>query len=384
MRNACKTFAVLSIAFGLLFACATRARADATDEHLISARAGIVNLVSGDAMVRRAGSDVWLTLRAKDELQSGDAVRTGAGGRVEVLLNPGSYLRLGESSEFELTDASLDTLRIKLAKGSAVVEAAGFDDGFAINATAPQTQIALVRSGIYRFNVTPSGATELFVRKGRAVVGAERATVKEGMVARVGASGAVELAKFDKKDRDALDLWSRDRAEEIARANRALQVRQLNARLASYNTPYFGSAFAGVWLWNAAGCYTFLPFIPGWSSPYGFGFTAWMFWPAEALWGCGCEPRHFRVYLPQRTFAGPTADTSARVTPTTTDAKPPKTSDARGGEPFKGYPGSGGGSLKPPSGDFTRPVVNTSPSAGAVVHTVPSTGAPKGTSPRDN
>src|ERR671937_875008 len=71
------------------------ARAQSRDAHFISARAGVVNYVSGDA------------------------VRTGADGRVEVLLNPGSYFRAGASTEFELTDASLDNLRLRLARGAA-------------------------------------------------------------------------------------------------------------------------------------------------------------------------------------------------------------------------------------------------------------------------
>ncbi|MCA1815635.1 MAG: FecR family protein [Acidobacteria bacterium] len=391
MRNACKTLAGLSLTFGLLFVCASHARADITDDHLISARAGIVNLVSGDAMLRRAGESVWLTLRVKDELKSGDAVRTGAGARVEVLLNPGSYLRLGDSSEFELTDASLDSLRIKLAKGGAVVEAAGFDDsGFTITVNTPQTQVSVVRAGVYRFDVTPLNTTELRVQKGRALVGGGRVLVKEGMAARVGASGAVEVAKFDKKDRDALDLWSRDRAEEVARVNRALELRTLNARLASfaYGNPYFGSSFGGVWLWGSS-CYTFMPFVMGFSSPYGFGYPAWMFWPAEALYGCGCEPRYyggayFRRF-PRPTFSagGNTMSNTTTTTGTQIAPKPAKTTSPGGGDYSKPSPG-GGGSFKPPS-DFSRPVFNTSPaSPSPATHASPSTTAPKGTSPRDN
>lgn len=386
LKNACKTFASLTLTLAFVIACATHARAGITDDHLISARAGGVNFVAGEVSVKRAGRDAWQTLSTADELKSGDAVRTGADGRAEILLNPGSYLRLGESSEFELTDATLDHLRLKLARGNAIVEAAGFDDAdFAIALDTPQTQIAIVRAGIYRVNVASSNATELFVRKGRALVGRERTTVKEGTSARVGASGAVEVAKLDKNDRDALDVWSKARAEELARVNRKLQLRQLNAQLASFNSyaPYYGSGFAGLWLWGGS-CYTFMPFVVGWASPYGFGYPAWMYWPSEALDGCGCQPRYYNpAFLHRRllTLTPPTQTQSANATQNA--AKPQKTSYTSG-EPVKVSPGGGGGSsLKPPA-DFARPIVNTPPaSASPVVHTTPASTA-KGTSPRDN
>jgi hypothetical protein len=382
MKNACKTFATFTLTLGFVFACAAHARAGIPDDRLISARAGGVNFVAGEVSLKRAGRNSWQQLSTADELKSGDAVRTGADGRAEILLNPGSYLRLGESSECELTDATLDHLRLKLARGGAVVEAAGFDDAdFAIALDTPQTQVAIVRSGVYRLNVASSNATELVVRKGRALVGRERATVKEGMAARVGANGVVEIAKLDKNGRDALDAWSKDRAEEIARVNRRLQVPQLNARLSSFgfNNPYFGSNFGGVWLWGG-GCYTYLPFVSGWSSPYGFMYPAWMFWPSELLDACHCQPRHFNNTVLVHSAQTMTPAQSANMTSNT--AKSPKTSFA-GTDPVKVSPGGGSGSLKPPA-DYARPIVNNPPaSASPVSHATPASAA-KGTSPRDN
>src|SRR5436190_15026910 len=84
----------------------------------ISAKAGGVNTVAGQVWVKRAGQTTEQRLTSEDELASGDVVNTGVWARVEILLNPGSYLRLGENSEFELVDSSLDNLRLKLIKGS--------------------------------------------------------------------------------------------------------------------------------------------------------------------------------------------------------------------------------------------------------------------------
>ena len=73
----------------------------------ISAQAGGVNAVSGQVMVKRQGHEPKL-ITSQDDLISGDIVITHAGSQAEILLNPGTYLRLAENSEFVLVDNSLD------------------------------------------------------------------------------------------------------------------------------------------------------------------------------------------------------------------------------------------------------------------------------------
>lgn len=258
----------------------TVARAQNREEHFISARAGGVNFVSGDVKARRADEADWQRLTMKEDLKTGDAVRTGADGRVEVLLNPGSYFRAGEASEFEMVDASLDNLRLRLARGSAVVEAVGYDQlGLDIAVATPQAHVHIVRTGVYRFRVTPEGVTEVAVYKGRVRIGEGEAAgvTKGGHVVRIGAGG-VETAKLDKHDRDALDQWSRDRGKELAKLNEKLASRQMNSLIArnGFRSIFSqGFSFGGVWAFNPGlSCYTFLPFYYGWSSPYGYGYNS--------------------------------------------------------------------------------------------------------------
>src|SRR3979409_1069668 len=63
----------------------------------ISARAGGVNSVLGRVMVTRQGQAAQL-LTDQDNLSAGDSVTTGQASQTEVLLNPGSYLRVAENS----------------------------------------------------------------------------------------------------------------------------------------------------------------------------------------------------------------------------------------------------------------------------------------------
>src|ERR1041384_7665381 len=114
----CRWLALLA----LLLAAASASMAQ-RDARLISARAGGVNFVTGEVVWTPAGRNITEALAADDELNSGDLVKTGDDGRVEVLLNPGSYLRVGANAEFELSDASLDHLTLKLKRGAARIEA---------------------------------------------------------------------------------------------------------------------------------------------------------------------------------------------------------------------------------------------------------------------
>ncbi|HWW74615.1 MAG TPA: FecR domain-containing protein, partial [Pyrinomonadaceae bacterium] len=172
------------------------------DARVIRAVAGGVNFVSGDVSVRPADGKDWADVTTSDELKTGDEVRTGADGRVEVLLNPGSYLRAAGSTRFTMTDASLEDLRVGLTRGSAVVEATGYGFGgsdLSITVETPRAVVRIIRSGVYRIDVGPSGVAEVAVIKGRAFVGTT--LVKQGKVAREGAYG-VEVAKLEKKDKD--------------------------------------------------------------------------------------------------------------------------------------------------------------------------------------
>ena len=271
------------------FACAA-ATAEAIDvgQYVISAKAGEINLASGGVAVRHKGGTVGQPIAAKDHLESGDVIETSADGRLEILLNPGSYLRLAADSEFELSDSSLDHLRIKLVKGSAIIEATGFGGArLETEVDTPQTKIALVQNGLYRIDLQP-GATELLVRKGRALVGASRPVkVKRGRKIIVRDPANVEVAKFDKKAQDSLDEWSIERAETLMAANHKLAGPGLGLSIANAMNSGWGyypwnSRYLGVWIYDPLlSCNTFYPFYSGTSSPYGYGYGGGLGLPSD-------------------------------------------------------------------------------------------------------
>lgn len=278
-------------------------RAQNREKFGISAKAGGVNSVSGRVMVKRSGQTSEQLLTAKDDLVSGDVVGTSAGSRAEVLLNPGSYLRLAENTVFELADNSLDNLRVRLIKGSAILEAIGADDTqLRIAIVTEQGRFVIVRRGVYRINVQP-GSTQLLVRKGRIWINDDPRQIVKGGNEVTFTSSSFLSAKLSKKSQDQFDSWSKDRGQTLARANEKLSARMLNGYLTNYRGwPSAGFGRWGLWTFSPSfGCYTFLPFQHGWASPYG-GYYGWIYsfnyFPGYGCCGSGVIDRLIIVHHP--------------------------------------------------------------------------------------
>lgn len=270
--------AACALVLASLFCAAVVTRAQNREKFVISAQAGGVNSVIGRVTVQSANQSQPELLTAQSDLKSGDVVDTGTTGRVEVLLNPGSYLRVAEGSQFVLTDNTLEHLKVSLLRGSAIVEATGTDGvNTEIDITTPHHNLTIVKRGIYRINVL-ADRTEFFVLKGKAIVNGDWNSPVRGNQKIVLGTGPAEVAKLNKNELDQFDSWSKDRAETLARVNRRLPSRDLNTFLASYDDRWGRDPFSrpsGVWLFNAgAGCYTFLPFFFGWGSPYGPSYSS--------------------------------------------------------------------------------------------------------------
>src|SRR5215468_3191941 len=138
------------------------------DKYLISAKAGGVNFVSGTVTVIRADGTSGHLLMG-DEIQIGDRVTSAEDGRAEILLNPGSYVRIGGNTAFEFVSTDLENLKIELKSGSAVFEVFAANE-FRVSVKMPQTEIALTRSGVFRLDVLADGSGKISVFKGKAYV----------------------------------------------------------------------------------------------------------------------------------------------------------------------------------------------------------------------
>ena len=265
-------FALIVASAALASFCAAQTLTP-VDKYMISAKAGGVNYVEGDVTVLRRNGRSGPLLR-RDELEIGDRVSTGAGGKAEILLNPGSFLRLGPNSTFQFRTTSLDDLQISLVSGSAMFEVFA-TDRFTVSVFTPKDSLAFVETGIYRIDLAADGSGTLAVTEGKAEIGDYPSViVKKGFTASLGASETA-VAKFDRGKRDELAEWSRTRGKDIAKLSSSLKSGDLlNALTSTFRSGSWNVYQSlGLWVFNPrTGTYCFLPYGYGWNSPYGFGY----------------------------------------------------------------------------------------------------------------
>ena len=292
--------AVLAVCAGLVSA------QKAADKFIISAKAGGVNEIVGDVTIERSGGRVGRLFKG-DEVQIGERVSTGTDGKAEVLMNPGSYIRLGANSSFEFESTDLDDVRVKMHSGSSMLEVFGVED-FDVSITAGSSNFTLLETGIYRVDVAADGNGSVSVIKGKVRAGLDSAKpVGKGKRAQL-AGNDYSVAKFDRDEKDELALWSKDRAKDLSKLSASLKRDNIRDPLINsfwggrwnlYNT-------FGVWVYNPfSRSHCFLPFDYGWYSPYGYSF-------GRPIWNFGLPTAIYRQPRP----AGSPAIRPSQVEPT--------------------------------------------------------------------
>lgn len=244
-----------------------------SDKFLISAKAGGVNAVTGEVFIERADGRTGHLFKG-DEVQLGERVTTGSDGKAEVLMNPGSYVRLGPKSSFEFVSTDLDNVRLKMHSGSAVLEIFG-TEGFDVELSTDTARFTILESGVYRIDAAEKGSSVVAVWRGKLRAGNDsKLKVGKGRVVTFDGS-EYSVAKFDRDIKDELSLWSTERARSLSQLSASLRPQNLrNSLISSFhsNRWNFYNSF-GLWVFDPfARSYCFLPFGWGWQSPYGFGY----------------------------------------------------------------------------------------------------------------
>jgi uncharacterized membrane protein YgcG len=214
-------------------------------QYIVSTKAGLVNYVQGAANVK-----------ATQSVAMGTPIRTGNEGFAEILLNPGSYLRLGQNSEAVLEGLELVNVAVRLNRGTAVIEASGFDKEAPLTVRNKDLKVKIIKDGVYSFS-----DGEVRIIEGQLVVDGKKSSYKKGWVV-----SATEAHKAQKEELLAIELWSRNRSKLIAAASENI----VNSLRRSSSPP----SLSYVWLWDPTfGAFTF---IPGYRyrNPYGYRYRS--------------------------------------------------------------------------------------------------------------
>jgi hypothetical protein len=185
------------------------ARSDA--QSVISARSGVIHFFEGTVYL--GGQPLERQIGRFPMIPDGAELRTEQG-RAEVLLTPGVFLRMGESSAVRLVSSDLEDTHVELINGSATIDCTQTAPGYALTLVFQQWHANFLKRGLYRVDSQPP---VLSVRTGMAEVRAGNqaaVTVERGMRLPLQAVLVPEAAP-EAQD-DALAEWSIGRRQSIA------------------------------------------------------------------------------------------------------------------------------------------------------------------------
>jgi hypothetical protein len=227
----------------------------------MSATPGTVNytegLVSiGNTPVRNMNRNQPPVLRANDVLNTTD-------GKAEILLSPGTFLRVGKNSAVRMVTPELVDPRVEVLRGEAMVEVDQKLKDAHINVMQRDSDSSILKEGLYRFNAD-QGRVEVIDGKLRVNEGQQAKEIGKGKEIILNSAGALQTASFDRKAEDDLYAFSNLRSHYMAEAS-ASTVRYIGA---GYG-PWAGAG----WYWNPY--FTSWAWLPGdglFYSPFGYGF----------------------------------------------------------------------------------------------------------------
>jgi hypothetical protein len=204
-------------------------RSDLPAQTIISARAGLLNHTQGcvllDGKHLEAGRPRLIHLVPGQHLRTED-------GHAEIMLGPEIFLRLGFESEAEMVSTDLAAPQVRLRGGSALIDANGLTDRNPVSVLVGDSELRLVKKGLYRVDAPRNGPQKVTVWDGRAIVLAEKSkkTIAENHTVELGENPKnLAARRVGQTKRDALDQWNRERASAIADLNGELLRKQVEA-----------------------------------------------------------------------------------------------------------------------------------------------------------
>jgi hypothetical protein len=121
----------------------------ASAQSVISTHSGTVYFFDGSVYL--GGQRLEQRFGRFPDIGEGHALRTEQG-RAEILLTPGTLLRVGESSEIRLLSSKFSDTRVELLGGSAIMEANEPAKETAVTLVHKDWQVRLLREGVYRMD----------------------------------------------------------------------------------------------------------------------------------------------------------------------------------------------------------------------------------------
>jgi hypothetical protein len=193
-------------------------------QSVISAHSGVIHFSDGSVFLD--DQRVEQKTGKFEQMNNGSELRT-QDGRAEVLLTPGTFLRMGANSAIRMVSNQLDDTRVELLSGSAILDQ-GSDTlaGTAVTILYNLDQVQIKTAGRYRFDSEPP---QVKVESGDVAVIADGKSVEAGAGFVVPFEGKLTARKLLNdsqandpalsKPGDDLDHWEAERNNSVAESN---------------------------------------------------------------------------------------------------------------------------------------------------------------------
>jgi len=238
----------------------------ANGQSVISTRAGVVHFFEGAVFL--GGQPLEPHLGKFPSMAEGSELRT-AQGRAEVLLTPGVFLRLGESTVIRLVSSDLSDTRVELLAGSAIVDSLEPASGTSVTLIYKDWKVCFIKKGSYRIDSEPP---RLLVRQGDAKVSAGGSPVSVGQGMDLPFASVLVPERAIDAPADALTNWAQGRSQSISADNAiTAQIDEIGLDSFAY-FPMIGATPLGL---GSSGLYSSYtpPYQSGFNSIYLPGYT---------------------------------------------------------------------------------------------------------------
>lgn len=225
------------------------------------AQPGAVNYVEGQASI--GNEPLGANSVGSAQLQAGQVLNT-QNGKVEVLLVPGTFLRLDDNSSVKMVNPGLADTEVEIVKGRAMVEGNDINKNNNIEVDQDGAKTKILKNGLYGFDANDH-SVRVYKGKAQVLENDKKLTLDKERELVLNTGAKPKAQNFDtRKYEDDFFRWSALRSGYLSEAS----IDQ--ARIYVNEGPgWLGTG----WYWDPwFDCYTFIPGAGIFYSPFGWGF----------------------------------------------------------------------------------------------------------------
>jgi hypothetical protein len=250
-----------------------------------------ISLIEGDVQVKTEDTGEWVPASINMPLMDGDRLWVPEGGRTELQLRDGTFLRLDENSALEILTVEKDSFQVYLTEGRSYANFRGLK-GSLLQVDTPDSSTRVYDRSNFRIETRQDGYTDISVYEGVAYSENRdgETTVDEGNTLSLGEGAYAELSPLGPPDE--WERWNRDRDRRLA--ERRPPSRYLPDELQAYSSDFEKN---GRWVQVREYGYVWTPTVHvsvGWA-PYRVGRWVWIggdyVWVSYEPWGWA--PYHY-------------------------------------------------------------------------------------------